>query len=282
MTSSDVIEIYCHAGSATSSFAISVNDKWVTDYIITRSVNGLGYRATLTFPSTGVRKITLRSNGFIGFSEARVPLAHSIWKPRKTRSTITAVIGDSFVGGSGSGETDGALQVEAWSARLIKLLNSEPVLAGIGATGFTAGGVDAGGVSRTYAGRLPLVLSFKPDTLIFYCTVNDPANGAGVQAALAACLELAKDVPNVYVVGCVVSGWETMNSIAKTTTLSAGRKFIDMNAFMFGTGRVGATTGDGTNDFYKLTDNVHPTFIGHKAIALEVFRSIAANVSISS
>jgi len=146
------------------------------------------------------------------------------------------------------------------------------ILAGIGGTGWVAG-LD-GATPNPYSTRLATVLAMNPHVLVFYGSINDGTAGTGVQDAVTSVLNQCTAVPEVYVIGPLLNGYSGANAAVKAGTLAAGRVFIDMGDFLFGTGKVDAPKGDGNRDFLLYTDGVHPTLNGHKAIAESAFRRI--------
>ncbi len=253
---------------------IEVNGRRVADAAPLRTFGGNGWKLTLTFPTAASRRIVLTIPGAAGLMAIRVPTGNTITKPTDAIGKRMAIIGDSFVNGAGSGSSGNAFNHETFAPMLAHLLGAdERLLAGIGGTGFVAGGT-----TNNYETRLPYVLGKNPHVLIFFCSINDGTNGAGLQAAVTSALALCTAVPEVYVIGCVRAGYEASNAAAKTATLAAGRKWVNMDGFINGTGRITDRKGDGNADFFIVADGVHPTLEGHRALARGIFRQMSGTL----
>jgi lysophospholipase L1-like esterase len=271
-TTATTIELAFYSNGATVTPIIKVNGHPLSDVVVTRTVTGNSWKRTLTFPTAKSRTITLIADGAIGLAAIRVPTGGTITKPAAPKRRI-AVVGDSYVNGAGSAATDGANNLETFARRLAACMGGDDIiLAGIGGTGWVAG-MD-GASSNAYGTRLPAVLAMNPAAIVFYGSINDGTAGTGVQAAVAAALDQCASVPQVFVVGPLLSGYAANNAAVKAGTLSRGRVFIDLQDFLYGTGNVGNRKGDGNRDFWLMADNAHPTLAAHKAIAERILRGI--------
>lgn len=249
---------------------IEVNGWRCNNVMPIRTISGNDFKITLTFPYAGSRRITVRCAGTSGLVAIRVPTGQSISKPVDTITRRIAFIGDSFVNGSGVAYDGGAIDRETFAPRLAHMMGAdEMLLAGIGGTGFVAGGA-----TNAYYTRASYVLGKTPHVLFLNVSTNDGGGGSGVEAAVASILATCAAVPIIYVIGCVLTGQTSNNAAAKAATLAAGRTFIDLPDMFSGTGTIANKQGDGMSDVYRLADVVHPTIQGHEAIAKAIFRQI--------
>ncbi|WJN62630.1 hypothetical protein [Streptomyces phage phiScoe10] len=272
-TTAVTIELAFYAVTTTSTPIITVNGRPLTEMVVPRVVTGQSYKMTLTFPTSKSRTIGIVGDANLGLGAIRVPTGGTITKPAAPKRRI-AFIGDSWINGAGAYADGGAGSLDTFARRLARMMGADDViLAGIGGTGWVAG-TDTGGASNAFGTRLPTVLAMQPHAIVFLGSINDGAAGTGVQAAVEAALDQCASIPQVYVVGPPLSGYETNNAAVKAGTLAKGRKFIDAGGFLYGTGKVGSPKGDGNRDFWLQADGAHPTYAGHKALAERIFRGI--------
>jgi len=273
-TGADAVEILYYSLTTTNTAMFRVDGRWVTETVPSRAgFTGNSYMSTLTFPSKKVRRITVAGTGDVGIVGVRVASTEGVWKPTDSVSRRVAIIGDSFVNGAGTAPT-GASVLETFAPRLAHLMGADDtVLAGIGSTGWVAG-LDTGNVPNNYVTRVSTVVAMNPHALIFYGSINDSSAGTGVQAAVEATLAQCTSVPEVYTIGPLKSGFAAACAAVAAGTAAAGRQYVDLANFISGTGRAGATTGDGNADYWVMADNSHPTHEAHKAIARRAFLGI--------
>ena len=271
VTTSSVVEILFYGRTATDTPMFRVNGKWLAETNVLRGFTANGYKVTLTFPSAKSRTIQIVGTGNLGLMAVNLPTGQTLTKPTNTIKRRVAIIGDSWVNGAGSAAGDGGANVlETFAPRLAHLLGADDVvLAGIGGTGWVAGGS-----ASAYYTRISTVLGFNPNVIVFYGSQNDGGAAGTIQSAVESALASVSAVPEVYVIGTILPGYTANVSAVKAGAATAGRPFIDMSSYMFGTGRVDNPKGDGNNDFYLKSDGAHPTHIAHKAIAEDAFRRI--------
>lgn len=272
-TSSATVEVAFRAKLDTITPMFSINGRLVSDINVSRSATGMYFTATLTFPSERTRTIQVLCGRELGFNSVRLPAGGTLSKPAAPKRRV-AVIGDSYVNGAGSYVTNGgANTLESFAHRLCRLMGSDDqILAGIGGTGWVNGSTST--PQTHYGSRIDAVLAMNPHVMVFYGSINDGPSGVGVQAAVEAALARCTAVPEVYVVGPLLNGNDGNNAAVKSGTLNAGRVFVDLGRYLYGTGKVDSPKGDGNRDFYLMSDGFHPTFAGHKAIAERIFRGV--------
>ena len=207
---------------------------------------GSGYEYVLNFPDARTRQI--RIVGLQG-SQGRwggcgVDSGYTITKPTNTVSRRIVVIGDSYT----AGHTD-ALMGETFAWRLAHLMGAdEAYIAAIGGTGWiTTVGGDA---QSTFGNRTDEALAMNPHVVVFAGGRNDPS--AGLQTAVEATLDACSAVSEVYVLSTASdAGQADVRTAIAAACSSRGRPYLDVRIDLLP----------------KITDNVHPTFTGHKMLA---------------
>jgi lysophospholipase L1-like esterase len=277
------LELVFWGSPASTSLMIEVNGKMTSLEMITApaSLGVTGKYIALTFPEAAARTIRVWCAGGTKIYGVRVPTGQTITKPAFNGQRV-AIIGDSYTNGAGSSSSfpnRGASSLECFTPRLGRMLGaSDLIQAGIGGTGWITNGEGTPFIDRLDEVLAMAAASGGLDTLIFYGSTNDTPtpDQAALQAAVEAALALCASVPNVFVIPALRSGYDNNTAAVIAGVEADGHaQLIDMRDFMFGTGTVANRTGDGTNDWYRLTDNTHPSFDGHIAIARKAFALIA-------
>jgi hypothetical protein len=268
-------------GSSIPAFRIEINGMPVTSNGMVYGPGGLtsAKMMTLMFPSAAQRRIKLYMSGGMGLYMVRVPSGQTITKP-----TINArrgvAIGDSYAGGAGSSidyPTPGAGIFETFALGILKALGcNDTILAAIGGTGFLAGAQQS--PPGDYGARVATILAMNPDVLIVNGTINDGSIPAsGYQAAVEAFLDATSTIPERYVIGTMLSGFEANHDLLAASAVAKGVPFIAMKSFLYGSSSVESPNGSGNKDIFQLTNaNPHPTFAGHRSIERAIWRQIAA------
>jgi lysophospholipase L1-like esterase len=198
-----------------------------------------------------------------------------------------AVLGDSL--GEGRDADD---RSRGYVQRTFRLLGYDDVVSvSLGGTGVLTDGGNAGG---KYIERAPALYAFVPDIVVVQASVNDGTpNGAGglVQPAATTLLnDIKSNLPNAYifVLGILYANDFTAQYLAvhnewKAACATVGVTFIDTQnpLLSWGSGRVGATTGDGPADLFANTgaSNPHPSQAGHDNNANRAAPLIGAGLS---
>ncbi len=261
-------------GSSAPSFKIEVDGlPSVGDYAILGPALGNSKKATLTFNDARARRIRIYLYGGTGFHSVRVPTGQSITKP--TDSVRRGVfIGDSYVNGASSVNAfpAGAGQFDTFALRTLKALGcNDLILAGIGGSGFVAGGT-----TSSYAVRVPAVLAMQPDVLIVNGSINDGAPAGAIQAAVESFLDATQSIPERYVVGTMKSGYAGNYAAVKAAATSRNVPFIEMDSFISGSGSISSPQAAGNANIFVLADGAHPSYTAHRVIERTIFRQIAA------
>lgn len=240
---------------------------------VTPSV-GLTMYCRVQFASRALRRIRIWQSGaqwqgiLINRTDAVAPV--------KTGRRKLLVYGDSFVGIHAGGADQLLMATE-----LGRILGMEVANCGKGGTGY---GVGAAGPYDD-ATRLGLAAAWNPDAIVVFGTINNDATAATASAASAVYASFAASCPNAPVLvvgpamlhtGTVPANRVTSQANVKTAALAApnvighvdpiagiwtaadGRTGGGGAQWVTGTGCVGATTGQGPDDYFVSSDNTHP------------------------
>lgn len=259
LTEAPVVEFRFRAPVTNFSFGlVLVNGKRVQENAyLTVSTAGSGWAVRLTFPSAAVpgspRRIQVLGSGNIGgnFGGMACSSGYTLVKPARTITRRVAFIGDSYSNGAGAYPTGtGGTETFIWD--LARLMNAdETIQAGIGSTGFNA--ILTGQPTSNFAGRISQVMAWNPTHVVFVGGRNDTS------ATLTADVQAALDAVGAGVYRAVVS----------SASQSAGAaQLAAMQAAVASRAGVVMISPD-IDSLPKLGDAIHPTFAGHKTLALQ-------------
>lgn len=271
------VEIAFYSSITAVDLMIEVNGRLLSDSVIRSSVASNDHKVTLTFPVARSRTIRVWGSHAMGLVAVRVPTGGTITKPSSTITRRIALIGDSWANGSSDSYDypQGANNRETFAPRLLRLMGADSmILAGIGGTGFVNG--IAASPQAHYASRVSEVVGMNPHAIVFYGSINDMTLLSQVQEQVTAALAACASVPEVYVIGPALADRADSNAAVKAATLAAGRTFIDLSTFAYGTGNALSRKGDGNRDVFLRSDNAHLTLAGHRALAETAYRKIRA------
>lgn len=240
-------------------------------------------RLRVEFATRGHHAIRLEwvSARFLGF--VHTAASAKFYPPRKPVGPTWAEFGDSFSEGSG-----GQWWWDSWIMHMARILGWNIIPVPVGSTGYRA----APAPKVAYVDRLG-DLPAQCDGIILTGGFNDVGSfdQAAEQAAVealhaaliagwpsAAILQFGPNMPK----GITATGIETnlrdaiRSAVTTTNTAYPGRviafidpvKFPDGSSYLSGSGKVGATTGDGTADWATGSDGTHPTTEGHELIGM--------------
>lgn len=274
------------ATSSTDAFELGIYDTGNSAFII--EVGGIqagyysvppglaaGKKVTITFPRVGTRYI--RISGLSRLAYVWMKTGASITKPTMSRRR-GAIFGDSYVGGAGgpysatvAGPDRGAGQISTFAPEILKVMGSNShILAGIGGTGFVA-------TAQPYITRVPEVLDLNPNFIFASGSINDPSNGAGVQAAVEAFLEATDSVSERYISTVTRAEWTACSAAIRAAVNAYGNgvKLLDIEGIFYGSGN-SISGGTGTRSIFMMSDGSHPTYQGHRLIARQLARQYFA------
>lgn len=221
------------------------------------------------FTTRALRRIRVEVDYLCKFFNVRTAATDTVLPAPPKSGLKGIVIGDSYVEGAGA-----TSRFDSCFQALGKRLGIEDWRCdGLGGTGIY---INNGG-SVAFKDRFTVdVVNQGPfDLVMIEGSGNDFAQtGANITSALGTMLDAARAaMPNALI---VVTGSWTANGndttrLAVSTAIQAALatrpsvKYLDMNSWITGTGRVGATVGDGNADFYIETNSpfLHPSPAGH-------------------
>ena len=245
-----------------------VNGQYIS--LSTYTNAGGGFRwITLTFASRLEREIQIESNQGRDFGGVYVtPLDTVSQMPNITKMII---VGDSYAQGTGTTITNDGFPWIAGDFLGFK----DTVGSGVGGEGWNS----ANGSDFTPIQRINDWITKNPDIVVFALGING-FDETGYQAAVTSVLTATRTaLPNIPII--VLGAWagspgpnsqvllkEPKIQAAVTALADPYMKFVPVStdpkgAWVYGTGRVGATTGDGNMDVYISSDQTHPNDAGH-------------------
>lgn len=261
LTEAPVVEFRFRAPVTNFSFGMVLVDglRVQESAYSTVSTAGSGWAVRLTFPGPSAvgtpRRIQVLGAGNVGgnFGGMACSSGYSLVKPARTITKRVAFIGDSFSNGAGAYPTGtGGTETFIWD--LARMMGAdETIQAGIGSTGFNA--ILTGQPTSNFAGRISQVMAWNPTHVIFVGGRNDTA--ATLTADVQACL----DAVGAGVYRAVISSASQSTGSAQ---LSAMQAAVASRAGV----RMIATDVDALP---KLGDAIHPTFAGHKTLAVNSY-----------
>lgn len=304
-TDSDRVEIRLNT-CATCLFRIQVDGHYVTK----SGTNGLNYVAYVVLDFAGSRKprtITIEGSDTNGLRGVAVQPTSNIWRPDNGADRIVALAtGDSY--SEGQGATSPGLF--GWPKVLGRLMGWTDVRqVAVGGTGYInpAAGLGRSKISAQIGRWLTVNSDLKAndiDVVTVAAGYNDYGSIGGVTytpediatQALADWRAIRTLLPRTLIV--VLGPYSgTRGPDARTLAIEAAlqarfAQWADANAlfvpvdgsgggtpWIFGTGRVGATKGNGNADVAISADGIHPSDAGHMIYARRTATAIRAWLS---
>lgn len=305
MLNGDVLFMLCYNAVAnTTKFQIWVNDHLIgqvasapgtgascdsTGYLYGPSGTSTQY-LKIKFPSVGLRKIRIAVTGKGGIGDMYIRAAHTLWPSMPTDKRIKWLhIGDSM--GAGTGASPTANNIPAWTASQfgtsIALVNASVTSVGYGYPTAT---------SFSMLQRWDIDLKYLPaqDIVTIDLGHNDGSPGgaayiaalranvyallAKINAAWPNCLVIVAGVdPGLDIVS---TGVDLQVEDAVSAAVASANAYLipvqrdTRKAWLFGTGKVGATTGDGNSDLFTANDGIHPSPAGHQYFGTRLAREV--------
>lgn len=243
------------------------------------------------FSSFKFRKVLIEVDGG-WFGGINISATGTIFPPTIKKSPKAIIIGDSFTGGTGA---DGG-SITGYSEQLAWMMGWDYWNSGVGGTGYMNAGTQT-----TFGTRLQHdVIGYSPDVVVIQGGQNDTTyTGTQVQASATSLYNTIKTaLPNALIVvlgnislsGTPGSPVTNTRDALKSAALSVGLPYIDpisgitydskgnaiktTSNWWTGTGRQGATAGNGNADLFTWTDSGHPSQAGHDYIARRVATEI--------
>jgi len=223
-----------------------------------RRSDGMARRIQVTLTSGYLRSLA------VGATDSVYPVADAT-------APLLAILGDSY--GTAYASRAMTSVYDGYPQQLARLLgfrvNTQNCAGGTGYVATSAGGGAYGG----YLTRVSDVVSLNPDMVLVQGSINDyVATPSALEATARNVLEtLRAGLPKAVIVATGVldasptsqQGGDAVRSAAiASAAASAGVLYLDTAGWVTGTGKAGATTGDGNADVYTYSDGSHPTVAG--------------------
>lgn len=293
MTDAPDIDFSLRTGASTDRFRIYVDDELVTSASGLATTNGdfpyLGsatsyFYVKLAFGSSAPRKIEIRLGATTRLVGMNYGALYSVWRSEAGDQPLGVFLSDSYGNGTGTDHICGA-----WPRVMAELMGCDVFTSGGSGTGYLT---TTGGIPRTFRQRISdLSLVERPlDFVGISGGFNDydkdtvQLRGEVASTIRAAAAQVGDDVPifvwNSYTASgrVIASGSAVSQAILNGFSDAAvpSAYFIDnlSEAWISGTGKVGATTGNGNADIYISTDGLHPPQAGHNYYAYRSAQAI--------
>lgn len=218
------------------------------------------------------------------FKEIRLTATDTLYPVQTRRAPKLCILGDSYATGYAA-DLESSVH-DGYGQQLARLLGCEFWAHGaLSNTGFVKTNAPYG----NYASRAQSIIDAAPDVLIVQGSVNDDAYTAGDIGTAAASLfaTLTAALPNAVRISTGIlsarptaaqTGDAAKNTAIQTAAAANGFTYIDTAAWISGTGKVSATTGDGNADIYVYNDAIHPTRAGSAYLASRLAGAIRSSV----
>jgi lysophospholipase L1-like esterase len=251
-----------------------------------QTVTGNNY-LKIDFGSRANRRVIIESDVNLYFGGIiREPTA-TIMPPTRSAPLKFAVVGDSYSVGLGI-NTSSNPSAQGYPFTLARMLGLTKFRTyGQSGTGFMNPNVNVG----TYRTRIGDMLGYQPDILLLQASVNDKDASYTtnqISTEIAAYIAQAKaGLPSSTIIIGLTPITPTpalraaIPNLAAATLAAyqaAGILYVDAYSqnWIYGTGKVGATAGDGNSDFYQSSVfAVHPSLAGHQYMAWRMAGGIA-------
>jgi lysophospholipase L1-like esterase len=278
----DATIVQCRVDGGTNiPFRVLVNGQYASLTPTTTPGGAFMSYLKIDFTSVGgkaVRLITIEGAGSTSFADARVAPTSSVFAAPKSDLLRLIVMGDSLTTGTGA-----TLENDGW-VRIFKdyIGVSDVWESGVGGTGY----LNNASTFLTLRQRMPYdVLPYTHDACVFNMGINDLAfTPAAIALEASTCIELYRNtfpVNPLFIVGSTygtapIASMKAIelalsNMVAARATTDSNLFFVPVSGvglatdspYIFGTGKVGTTTGDGNADLYVTSDGVHFNTLGH-------------------
>lgn len=206
--------------------------------------------------------------------------------PTAPKALKVAIVGDSYIQGSMAEDKDGVLGLTqlAQAERLRVLTGWDVMAAGIGGSGYLAGG--SGGASLSYGSqdRINGLKNCQPDLVIVYGSINDNTftEVEITAAAIAYYNKLNVELPGIPVVVVGAEpynvGFEPYDKIERAIQAAVESAppnvtdYVNQRevSWFIGTGRVGSPTNDGNSSRMLSADGLHPSNDGMDLLGIRL------------
>jgi lysophospholipase L1-like esterase len=272
-------------GADQTKVRVSVDGAWISATPLAGPANtGSNYRLTVTLPDSAQHEIGIEFSGYSAwFRRLTVDPAAVVSRVQRNLGPRLIIVGDSQVeGANGTANVLGnSLGFAPEIGRLLGI--ADTWASGLGNTGYVA---DNAGSYVTIGSRITAdVVNQAPDWVHLQAGQVDaglaspPSYATMLTAVTSVLTTLQAGLPNALIThqapfrpyttnqtagAATTAGLNVRNAI-RDACLAKSVPFIDVSAWLTGTGNTGATTGSGNADLYMSTDGVHLSPAGHLA-----------------
>lgn len=206
--------------------------------------------------------------------------------PSAKKNLKVAIVGDSYIQGSMAEDKDNVLGLTqlAQVERLRMLTGWDILAAGIGGSGYLAGGTNGSSLNYGAPDRINGLKNYQPDLIVAYGSIND--NGFTeaeiTAAAIAYYAKLHNELPGIPVVVVGAEpynvGFEAYDKIERAILAAVNTNppnvsdYVNLRGMSWfnGSGRVGTPTNDGNSDRMLSADGLHPSNEGMDMLAIRL------------
>ena len=305
-TFADQFEIYCHN---YLGFRVRVNGKYLqTGMYGVQAINGdtAGSRFYLfdftgtEFAGAGLKQVEIIPGADYRFKGVRVPIAYTVAPWPQALPIKAALHGDSMPDTVSDTGTDARTSLHGLTHNIVQALTGLPEIwnNANGSVGFV---VDASGTKSTFGEQATIDFTGTKFDLVWEIGGRNDSGSQGSAAAYQAVVEawidtLLADNPDMLIIltGPITvqnsEGYQSSTSVAdiqngkKAAAASYPRNcaFIETagnavtnDPWIFGTGKQGATTGNGNADLVRGNDGTHLTVLGHQYLGSRIVAETA-------
>ena len=288
------VELWVQTSTAASGdgIRVKVNGEYIKTGVIANEGNGLYRYIKLTWPGRAVRNYEMEFGSTSSIVGIRAPIEYKP-SPWPQADGVRALIhGDSLIWTIVDSIDRDTGRSGALGVSLRNLIGqADTIASGTGGAGWMAP------VPKTisyFNDRVATdVVARAPDVIIETGGGNDasvtPTQSAHqtlVEAWLSAVITANPNVI-IFMTGPVIASAAGASHLTIQASKQAAAalyprnvRFIDTltDPLVFGTGRQGATTGNGNRDWVTGSDGAHPTMDGHSYLAARIYAGVAAAI----
>ncbi len=250
------------------------------------------YRIHLTFSSAKLRTVKLILGAAQAFSSATVPGAGDLFYPPAPGAAV-ALIGDSYVSGTGANNTEGNISAGCMTGELALAFGWRPFALGQFGTGYVNnGGGTNGRAAYGHSSRMNALAALPSlDLILVFSSRNDlplttysAASTATVAQAYWGTVKATRPDTPLVVVGPPSTGantdLDTLNTALRNTANNTDwiEGYIDQRTdpWVTGTGLLSPTNGTGSADFFAASDGFHLSRAGFAQAADRVGSALSS------
>lgn len=293
-----------------SGFRVRVNGKYLkTGMYGVSAINGDGAALrcfTLDLAGTelagaGLKLVEVQGDVNMRFGGARVPMGHTVFAWPQSFPLKAALHGDSMVTGVSETGADYRTALHGQMPHIVQMLTGIPDIRAnnIGGVGFTS---DSSGTRSDFIEQVAVDFAGQKFDLVWELGGRNDGATYGSQAAYQAVVQswiggVLADNPDAVIVMTGPLSMQNSEAYASSVPNAAiqnakkaacaayprncafietiGNAVRTTDPWVFGTGKQGATTGNGNADLVRGNDDTHPTVFGHQYLGARLVSETA-------